>query len=291
MKVISYCLFDTVDMNQRNHRGWDIFKNDLHRYWYNIPAMYIINSIIYKEFETRVYISESITNHEIYPLLTELSKNDNFKIIKIDLKYNNTEPTMWRMMPYWDDNVEIVLCRDIDSLPSINEIKATKTFIETDYSIHTMRTHSAHNNYETRLLAGLCGFKPSKLTNEDIPKTFDEYYNFSTLNWGCDQNTLIEFFYKRITNKQNFLDSPISTNAHTVSLHDDVTYIDFTNYEIGIDILNYIDQYTVWSGEPIDFRGDKLSRLLEFDYKECDIVKTIMRDNPFVKNFYMIYNV
>ena len=83
---------------------------------------------------------------------------------------------MWRMIPYWK-GVDILLCRDIDSLPSINEVKATKTFIESDYSIHTMRTHTQHNSYNTRILAGLCGFKP-KMIEEDIPKTFNEYSTF-----------------------------------------------------------------------------------------------------------------
>ena len=289
MKIISYCLFDTIDINQRMHRDWDIYKNDINRYWYNIPALYIINSILYKEFEMCVFISDTITKHPLYSLLSELNKNDNFKIYKTSIKYNNTEPTMWRMIPYWK-NVEILLCRDIDSLPSINEIKATKTFIDSDFSIHTMRTHTNHNSYNTRILAGLCGFKPNKLIDEDsIPKTFNEYYNFANFSWGCDQNTLIEFFYNRILNKKNFLDSPISTDLHIVNFHDDVSFVEFNQYnlDINIDILNYIDSYTKWSGEPIDFRGDKLNKLLDFDYKECEIIKNVFNNCDKLKDFYL----
>ena len=287
MNYISYCLFDTKNINQRMHRDWDIHRTEIDRYWYNIPANFIINSNLYPDFKIKLYISENYTSHPLYPLLQLLGKQDNFSLNVIKTKYNNTEPTMWRMIPLWNEDTENLLCRDIDSLPTINEVKATKEFLNSDFLIHTMRTHRNHNAYPTKILAGLCGFK--KEVVEHIPiKNFSDYYKKSNGGWGVDQNTLIEIFYANIADKKNlFLDSPIKTDIHDVRMNDDTGYIDFTQNDYKHELLTFIDSFTTWSGEPIDFRKDNLKQLLEFDYKECELLKNFFAENEEIKNFYL----
>lgn len=293
MKVISYSLFKTKNINQRIHRDWDKYRLEEDRYWYNIPALYIINSIIYKDFEMRLYVSENITTHPMFSLLLELNKQDNFKMIRVKTDYNNTEPTMWRMIPFWQD-VDILLCRDIDSLPTIKEVKATMTFIDSDYLIHTMRTHRQHNSFATRVLAGLCAFKPKEIINKKLIDSninnFVDYYKRSGNNWGCDQNTLIDIFYSKIEDKMKyFLDSPITTDIHKVNRHNDVGFVDFEKYELeSIDILEEIDKHTEWSGEPIKFIGDKLKTILEFDYPVCKVVSDILNNDEMLKKTYLL---
>lgn len=288
MNYISYCLFNTVNVNQRIHRDWDNHRMEQDRYWYNIPAMYIANSILYPDFKIVLYITENITQHPLYPLLQFLSKQDNFVLNVIEgLSYNNTEPTMYRMHPLWNEETDILLCRDIDSLPTINEVKATYSFIESNYLIHTMRTHRQHNSHATNILAGLCGFKKDVINYTDV-KNFDNYYKYSSGNWGVDQNVLIEFFYNRIKDKKTlFLDSPIKTELHNVRMNNEVGFIDFRKHNYEHELLTYIDKYTQWSGEPIDFRK-QLKGLLDFDYKECNTLKEFIENNELIKKFYLL---
>lgn len=288
-KIISYSLFETKNIQQRLHRDWDIHRTEQDRYWYNIPAMYIANSIIYPDFTIKFYISENITTHPLYKILTRLNKQDNFKLILIKNNYNNTEPTMWRMIPMWEDT-DILLCRDVDSLPTIREVLATKSFIESDYSIHTMRTHKNHNAQATRMLAGLCGFKSNTINKNNIikVKSFSEYYKFSTGGWGCDQNTLIDIFYNKIDDKKkHFMDSPLSSSVHPVNENVECGGTDFDSYDYKCQILDYIDSSTIWSGEPIEFRKDKLVELLKHDYPECKLVSDILNNDSVLKEFYL----
>lgn len=219
-----------------------------------------------------------------------MEKQNNFilKIIKSD--YKNTEPTMWRMIPLWFNNINVLLCRDIDSLPTKNEVKATKSFIESKYLIHSIRSHRQHNSHNTRLLAGLCGFKKEVLNLEELSiyKTFIDYYKHNNSGWGCDQDTLINLFYTNIKNKKDIiLDTPLKTDIHDVIPNTEISFIDYTKNEYEHEILTFIDSFTIWSGEPIDFRKDKLKQLLNFDYKECYIVKEILENNEVLKNFYL----
>jgi hypothetical protein len=287
MNYISYCLFDTKNIHQRAHRDWDIHRMEQDRYWYNIPASYIINSVLYPDFKIKLYISENFTSHPLFPLLQFLDKQDNFILKVVKANYNNTEPTMWRMIPLWDDETENLLCRDIDSLPTINEIKATKEFLSSDYLIHTMRTHRNHNAYPTKILAGLCGFKKDVVNHIPI-KNFIDYYKHSNGGWGVDQNTLIKIFYTDIQDKKGlFLDSPIKTETHDVRMNNECGFIDFTKNDYSHELLTFIDSFTEWAGEPIDFRKNNLQQLLNFEYKECELLKEFLEKTEEIKNFYL----
>ena len=289
MKIISYSLFDTNNIHQRSHRDWDLHWEEVDRYWYNIPAMYIINSNIYNDFTINLYISESIKDHKLYSLLEALDKQDNFNLIVVDRNYSNTEPTMWRMIPVWE-NCDIVLCRDIDSLPTNKEVFATRSFIDSDFSIHNIRSHSQHNSNITNILAGLCGFKPNYIHKNNIIniKDFETYYKYANPGWGCDQIALTDIFYDNIKDiKNTFLDSAITTKTHHIDKNIKTGYINFESYEYEDELLDFIDEFTVWSGEPIDFRKSKLEELLKFDYKECDIIKKILDNNSELCKFYL----
>lgn len=284
MNVISYCLFETKNISQRTHRDWDIYKMEIDRYWYNIPSVYIANNLIYPDFTMKMYISSNLENHPLYPLLNELSKQNNFMLYKSKANYNNTEPTMWRMIPYWDKDTDILLCRDIDSLPTMNEVAITRQFMESQYLIHTMRTHKHHTNHNTSILAGLCGFKPKQLSDIISVKSFQEYFGFSNGRWGCDQDTLIEIFYDRIDKEKYFLDSPISTNIHNVPKKSGVGYLDIDTLKIKDDeFIKYIDSLTVWSGEPIDSRGEKLKELMKYDN---GVINNIFDKYEKIREFY-----
>lgn len=289
--IISYCLFETKDINQRKHRGWDKYRMEQDRYWYNIPAVYIANTLLYPDFNINVFISENVKTHPLYPLLLKLSKADNFTLLSSNMNYLNTEPTMWRMIPFFKKETDILLCRDIDSLPTINEVKSTLQFIESDYLIHTMRTHRQHNSQSTHILAGLCGFKPKELRNKNIPhfSDFKTYYSYSGRGWGCDQNTLIDLFYNKVNDKKEiFLDSALTSTTHEVTKNNLTGYLDFQNYDFQNEVLDFLDNFTEWSGEPIDFRGDNLNKLLNYNFEICDFVKNIINSIPDLKKFYKI---
>lgn len=285
--IISYCFFTPKQLHQM--RFWDKY-NTHDRYWYNIPSMICINSIVYPNAKIKIYISSNIHNHRLYPLLQNINDvYDNVEIITLDYDYVNTEPTIWRYKPLFDKEANIVLCRDIDSIPTLDEIYATYHFINNEnYKIHTIRSHTNHSTKSTIILAGLCGFR----TDIDFIKniSFDDYYSStSNKNWGFDQQGLINLFTKDSSfTEKYFLDSPISSKEHIVGnpIIKCISKRVYDNIEIYNDIIPYINSQISWAGEPIKFTGKELNTFLNID--NCNILKmkNIINDNNILKQFY-----
>ena len=51
----------------------------------------------------------------------------------------------WRFFPTLDPQVDIYLCRDLDSRPSQREVAAVREWLRSGLAIHSMRDHPAHN--------------------------------------------------------------------------------------------------------------------------------------------------
>jgi len=295
--LISYCFFTPKNLH-KEMRFWDLY-NTYDRYWYNIPASMAVNSIIYPDAKIRIHLSEEIKSNPLFEVLDKISENmSNVELVFMPYEYTNTEPTMWRYKPLFDKESDVVLCRDIDSLPNEDEIKSTYYFLQNkEYKVHTLRTHTNHGSTATIILAGLCGYRPSEIYFiKDI--TFDAYYNhFKSMSWGLDQNSLINLFVRdQNWTGTSFLDSPISTEYHKVpnalinckSFNQDFYRKNVDISQIDSRILEILNDETKWAGEPTNLRGDKLSKLLNLDIPELQKMKDIIEScSHDIKDFYL----
>lgn len=295
-KILSYSFFSPKNLHT-HLRFWDNF-NSTDRYWFNIPSMIVLNRIFYPDFIIRVHTSKEIKFHPYFGILKLISdKIRNVEIVEMDYDYTNTEPTMWRYKPLFDKDCDLVLCRDIDSIPNFDEILATKFFIQNpNYKAHTLRTHTNHTSYATIILAGLCGFRP-----KEIPFIqsfgFEQYYNhFKSEHWGLDQNSLISMFLNNPTwTEKFFLDSPISSIHHTVgnpllpcvSRNQEFYRLNADIPNVTEDLIKFLNECTIWGGEPTDIRGSKLLQLLSLNFEICRDIKNIIEELPSeIQNFY-----
>ena len=294
--ILSYCFFEPKSLH-KEMRTWDLYNNQ-DRYWYNIPALMAVNSVVYPNAKIKIHYSKSVSENPMFEILQRISSEfTNIELVFMDYDYANTEPTMWRYKPLFDKEADVVVCRDIDSLPTSDEIRATHFFINNEnYFVHTLRTHTNHVIPHTIILAGLCGFRPSKI--EFISNiNFGAYYNhFSNSSWGLDQSSLINMFvHNQEWSGQRFLDSPISTQYHKVgqplircsSINQDY-YRQNVMLNLSSELLEILDTETKWSGEPTDVRGKKLYKLLNLDIQEFKKMKDIIKSSSnLVKKFYL----
>ena len=69
---------------------------------------------------------------------------------------------LWRMMPLWDDKTDVFICRDIDSLPTVRDLKAVDHWLEKgEAGIHAMHDSPSHSS--ASLLGGMVGFRKDKV--------------------------------------------------------------------------------------------------------------------------------
>lgn len=293
---ISYSFFSPK--KKENNRWYDKYNSHDDRYWYNIPAIISLNKIFYPDFDIIFYISSEIKENPLYKVIEESInrlKGISVEIMKYDYKY--TEPTIWRYKPLIESSADILLCRDIDSIPNEDEIKSTYYFLNNDnFKITTIRSHKHHNCGGTIILAGLCGFRTKDINYEN--NNFDEFYNKIVLDrWGFDQSFLINFLISKGENwiLNHFLDSRISNGDNYVlnpklncESNNEIFYRNNIKIDFDINLMNLLNSITTWPGEPVDCRTVFMKELLKFDeYNPINIMKDILYSDKLLKNFYI----
>lgn len=172
------------------------------RYWSNIPYLLVANSAIYPEFYMRFYVHSESAANPCLGLLQEVSKNNNkVEIEIIDVPYVGTQLTAWRVKPLWENDVDVLLCRDVDYSINRLERKSVEYFRFQDKCIvHGIRSYHLHT---APYMAGLCGFKVRRVIKKIKPIAccFEDFLLWGVKNvsyckdwiWGCDQALLRDF--------------------------------------------------------------------------------------------------
>lgn len=287
--VLSYCLFEPIQLH--SHRTWDEHRLNQKRYWFNIPALYITNKILYPEYEMTIHVNDSLRYHPLYSIISSLG----ITAKEIEIPFEKTsEPMLWRMIPLWED-YDCVFTRDVDSLPNRNEFRSTVYFNSSDHALQTIRSHENHyHEMGCDMLGGLSGFKPKLIENK--PNDFMSYYNAkNNLPWAQDQYLMVETFLtqqNRSFLETNFLDCPIDNQDRKSSyLH--TTIPDSFSVELTKDqreVLDLIDEYKIstWAGEPCDTRGEFLEKMLKLNNEYSKEVKNVISTKDNLKSFYEV---
>ena len=289
-RLITYSLFQSK--HTRNYRVWDDHVHELNRYWYNIPAIIVYNSVLYPDAQTKFFVDTHTINHELFSILD----SDFVTIEHIEDDFYNTEPSIWRMKPLWDDEVDCFFPRDVDSVPTKMEYAYTRYFIEsTNYGFMTLRSHENHHHEEgCDILAGLCGFRKSNL--DQYPETYTEYFSKrNNGSWSMDQGLLLDTFLKHNSEKLKtiFLDAPIEKQSRksfypcAVAKQDSIQMIidDLTEEQKYLLDLNY--HICSWSGEPVDYRKKYLLEMFKLENDVSMRVKEKIEQNDNLKRFYL----
>lgn len=65
---------------------------------------------------------------------------------------------LWRMQPIWDIGMTRVVCRDLDSLPTVRELNALRRWEESGEPVSALHDSQSHSC--TELMGGMIGVKP-----------------------------------------------------------------------------------------------------------------------------------
>lgn len=271
------------------------------RYWYTVLPAIIANLELYPGWSIRLHTTKDALQHPSSDILHKLASAlpDRFQVYSFLDAYQDQEPSMWRMRPLWDTNVDRFLCRDVDSVPSTHEIQAVRIWLRSNHSIQSIRSYHLHT---TLLMAGLCGFHnpPLQILRDQVP-TFDDYvdiYKKHSSNpnfaWGCDQEMLKMMFGGILP---QILDFPIGDCPYHCApishVKKEDTYAE-SLFDLHQGLLEICDgitripwgEFEGFAGRPHgDFRP-YLAKILDLPLETCQITKQIFHDNPSIKSFY-----
>ncbi len=153
------------------------------------------SALIYPEWEQWFYCSTSITSktHRIEEL--------GGKIIDVgDVDRFNCMCMLYRYFPTFDDNVDVCIFRDTDSVINLKEQSAVNEWLNSDFIAHSMHDNRSH---DARIMGGMWGIKSYKINKNEYRKIFTDVINKIKTDGnskpkGYDQKFLEESIYPLI---------------------------------------------------------------------------------------------
>jgi hypothetical protein len=287
MKLLSYSFFEPKQLP--GHRFWDKDRADAYRYYFNIPAVVLTNSILFPDYTTKIYLTSNVLANEL-SLIFKILQDSSLpvEIVIVDMDYSLTEPSLLRMAPLWDD-VEVFHTRDMDSIPTKVEFDFVCAFEASDCSVGSIRSHE--NHYGTcGMLAGLSSFKPNKVPSRIKGGSFAEYFDLSHGHYGCDQDLMVNMFTSDPSfTKDGYMDCRAYRQNRLLGFPCSAIRsedLDHRPSPLQAEILNKVleSRFENWSGEPVDARGDYTNSMLD----RFPEVKSSIAADQTLREFYKV---
>lgn len=183
MKTLSYSLFGDPSSFEF---GWY-----LRGIYYNVR----MNRILLPDFHTVIYTTTELLE-KYYAFWHSLGLiNQNLAIEEEDNNPQRCLGMLWRMKPIFDENVELVLCRDADSVVTYREANCIHHWLKSGLPFHAINDNDAHSG----LMGGLVGFKSKEFRQNTGFKSFDQMVKGLDLKQhGSDQNFLNKVIHPKI---------------------------------------------------------------------------------------------
>lgn len=189
-RVISYSLFGYGVQ----HEGCFSFNSFLRGLMLNIR----MNRLIYPEFENWLY-TDQVTYDAFKNLFDKLAQGKHIHI-KIMPSAPLCKAMLWRIAPAFDESVEIVLCRDLDSPSTYRERQCVQYWMDSTKCIHAITDSVSHN---IPLLGGMIGIRAKNFREYTSCHSFDQIINkWGSMDFtrkGSDQDWLNAYIYPMVS--------------------------------------------------------------------------------------------
>lgn len=159
---------------------------------------------------------------------------------------------LWRMLPIWENDVNYVFCRDLDSILTPRQMKFVLAFLKSNYNIHNILDNPSHAG----LMGGMCGFKAEYIRNKySTFASMIKSYNTDVSFWS-NKNTDQLFLNNMLksSDRSLFLNHKQMTREHD-RLSDHKNCIDVQTPGIPAEILDNGDNYCNYIGAVGLFNG------------------------------------
>lgn len=188
MKIISYSLFgDPSDFE---------FGFYLRGIYFNVR----MNRLLMPGFQTWIYTTSNLINkyHQFWHELVTV--NPNIVVYEQDNAPQRCLGMLWRMKPLFEPNVELVLCRDADSVITYREAMCNWDYVKSGLAFHAINDNDAHGG----MMGGLVGFRAKKFLEKTGYQSFNHMVKGLDLNLhGSDQHFMNKKLHPKL--KSNLL--------------------------------------------------------------------------------------
>lgn len=142
-KVVAFSFYGSTNSTEHQKK----------KYWSGIEENLALVEALYGEgWSMRVY-HDLLSSSPLHQQLCSLACSSTFLDLCPVAELPSSSPSnassifpmVWRFLPTLDPQVDLYLCRDLDSRISKREVAAVQEWLATDAAVHAMRDHPAHN--------------------------------------------------------------------------------------------------------------------------------------------------
>lgn len=190
-KVLSYSFFRNDQSAYESERS-GVARG---RFFVNfLPAILRAWYSVMPDFDVIIYHDDRVTKYRYFSVLTELQERGHIELHYIGKANRLCESMLWRILPTWEPSVDILLCRDIDSLVTPREEKAISRWLGfKDFPIHAASDSESHDS--GILMGGMIGLKCEWVRAEITKQMFNGWVvKHDLLKHGSDQDFLNKYF-------------------------------------------------------------------------------------------------
>lgn len=154
------------------------------------------------DWELRFHVDERIMVGAYGPVLQKYHQAGLIKLVRMGMAHTLCGSMLWRMAPLFEDGVDYVVCRDVDSLPMPRERKMFEEFEQSGLGVHAIHDSESHTG---PLMGGMVSFKraafktmmPQASSVEDLLR-LGEFLKLDFNVHGTDQQFLNAIVYPRM---------------------------------------------------------------------------------------------
>ena len=159
----------------------------------HLPAVIRAFHAAYPGWQLWIHHDERVMDFPYFKALEKMHSGGILKLIPMGEAKTLCGSMLWRMSPLWFEDVDLVACRDIDSLPMDRDYKMLEAFEKSAGTVHALHDSESHSG---PLMGGMVAFKgPAfrKLYGEiPLNKLFGD---FDLSKHGSDQKALNAVVY------------------------------------------------------------------------------------------------
>ena len=188
MKLISYSLFGYGRAKAAN--CFD-FGSYLRGFMINVR----LARLLYPDWKINIHLDKD-THKGFVHFWDNLQE---IAIINIEQDAPLTKAMLWRMKPCFDNRVEAVICRDLDSPLTYREVQAVTQWMDSPKVAHAITDSSSHT---IPMLGGMVGFKQAHFKEYAGFATWEDMVDGRGIDYnvkGADQDLLNKYVYPKFT--------------------------------------------------------------------------------------------
>ena len=144
-------------------------------FWKDMPAFvtnYVLaHHALFLGYALRIHHDEHLYHANGGDVLLGLARRGLVELVYIPSRpgQGKCERMLHRLLPAWDPAVEVVICRDVDSLPTWRDRSAVEEFVASGCDAHTILDSCSHTGF----MGGLSAFRAASL--RAIYPTFEAF--------------------------------------------------------------------------------------------------------------------